>query len=137
MSNASSIQILYRRRTCVSTGNPTLDPATWDAAGVGVAIVGGKRDRKPVARGSTAYRRLLLPMAHGDLAPSQASETPLLRPSSRSSNCFALGQDRNRGFVFEFPEKIVGDSFEKFALDGAIAPASSSQSLENPHRGHR
>jgi hypothetical protein len=48
--------------------------------------------------------------------------------------CFALGQDPNRGFVFEFPEKIVGDGLDKFALDGAIAPASSSQSLENPHR---
>jgi hypothetical protein len=54
-----------------------------------------------------------------------------------AASCSALGQNRNRGFVFEFPEKIVGDGFEKFALDGAIAPASSSQSLENPHRALR
>jgi hypothetical protein len=44
----------------------------------------------------------------------------------------ALGEDRDRGFIFEFPQEIVGDGLEKFALDGAIAPAS--QSLENAHR---
>jgi hypothetical protein len=47
--------------------------------------------------------------------------------------CFALGQDRNRGFALEFLERIVGDGLEKFALDDAIVPASSSQSLENRH----
>jgi hypothetical protein len=39
---------------------------------------------------------------------------------------FALGENRHRGFVLEFPQET--------AFDGALAPASSSQSLENPHR---
>jgi hypothetical protein len=47
---------------------------------------------------------------------------------------FALGENRDRGFVFEFPQEIVGDRLEKFAFDDPLAPASSSQSLENPHR---
>jgi len=47
---------------------------------------------------------------------------------------FAFGEDRARGFVLEFPQEIVDDHREKFVFDGAIAPASSSQSLENPHR---
>jgi hypothetical protein len=47
---------------------------------------------------------------------------------------FALGEDRDRGFVLEFPQEIGGHGLEKPAFDGALAPASSSQSLENPHR---
>jgi hypothetical protein len=47
---------------------------------------------------------------------------------------FALGENRNRGFILKFPERTVDDSLEKPAFDGALASASSSQSLENPHR---
>jgi hypothetical protein len=47
---------------------------------------------------------------------------------------FALGENRRRRFVLEFPQEIAGDGLEKSAFDGALAPASSSQSLENPHR---
>jgi hypothetical protein len=44
------------------------------------------------------------------------------------------GEDRRRSSIFEFPDQVVGDDLEQLALDGAIAPASASQSLENPHR---
>ena len=47
---------------------------------------------------------------------------------------FAAGQDRRRSSILQLPEKVVGDGLEKLAFDGAIAPAASPQSLENPHR---
>jgi hypothetical protein len=47
---------------------------------------------------------------------------------------FAAGKDRCGGSILEFPQEVVGDDLEELAFDGAIAPASSSQSLENPHR---
>jgi hypothetical protein len=47
---------------------------------------------------------------------------------------FALGENRGGGFVLEFPQEIAGNGLEKPAFDGTLAPASSSQSLENPHR---
>jgi hypothetical protein len=45
-----------------------------------------------------------------------------------------VGEDRRGSSIFQFPEQAVGDGLEKLALDGAIAPAASPQSLENPHR---
>jgi hypothetical protein len=47
---------------------------------------------------------------------------------------FALGENRDRGFVLEFPQEIAGDGLEKSAFDVALASDSFSQSLENPHR---
>jgi hypothetical protein len=47
---------------------------------------------------------------------------------------FALGRRRDRGFILQLPKEIAGDDLEQPAFDGAIAPASSGQSLENPHR---
>jgi hypothetical protein len=47
-----------------------------------------------------------------------------------AASCFALGQNRNRGFVFEFPEKIVGDGFESLlsmALSLRLRPRSLSK----------
>ena len=88
MSNASSIQILYGRRTSIGTETQRIDPATWDAAGVEVAIVGeGGSPEQQIGRSqdaASAYRAGLFAGAqHG------------------------CSVDRNRGFVFEFP-KIDG-----------------------------
>jgi hypothetical protein len=47
---------------------------------------------------------------------------------------FALGQGRDRGFVLAPQEMMGGDGLESLAFDGGVAPGSSSQSLENPHR---
>ena len=47
---------------------------------------------------------------------------------------FALGENRGGGFVLEVPLETAGNGLEKPAFDGALAPAWSSQSLENPHR---
>jgi hypothetical protein len=43
---------------------------------------------------------------------------------------FTAGENRDRGFVFKFLEEIAGDGLEQPAFDGALASASSSQSLE-------
>jgi len=53
-----------------------------------VAIVRGKRDLKPVARGSAAHQQFfsLKAKAHVDLAQGRPIEAPFLRPSSRNSN---------------------------------------------------
>jgi hypothetical protein len=47
---------------------------------------------------------------------------------------FVDGEDRRGSSILQRPEKVVGDGFEQLTFDGAVAPASSAQSLENPHR---
>ena len=44
------------------------------------------------------------------------------------------GEDRRRSSILQLPEKVIGDDLEQLTSDGAVAPAFSAQSLENPHR---
>jgi hypothetical protein len=67
---------------------------------------------------------------HIDLAQDRLLRRLFIGRAAGTAIGFALGEDRDRGIAFEFPQEIVGDRLEKFAFDGALAPASSSQSLE-------
>jgi hypothetical protein len=114
-----------------------LDPGRADVAEFEVAIIRGKRDRKPVARGSAAHWGVVV--AEDDGRTLIWRKACLLRclffgRAAGTAIGIVPGEDRDRGFVLEFPQEIVGDGLEKFAFDGAIASASSSQSLENSHR---
>jgi hypothetical protein len=114
-----------------------LDPGRAEAAGIEVAIVRGKRDRKPVARSSAADQRLFCRQSDRRISiwrKARLLSRLFVDRAAGTAIGFASGEDRDRGFVFEFPQEIVGNGLEKFAFDGALAPASSSQSLENPHR---
>jgi hypothetical protein len=88
-------------------------------------------------RGNAAHWRLFCRQkATGTLIQRKAG---LLRHfffgrAAGTAGRFARCDNRDRGFVLEFPQEIVGNSLENSAFDGALASASSSQSLENPHR---
>jgi hypothetical protein len=71
---------------------------------------------------------------HIDLAQDRLLRRFFFGRAAGTAGGFAPGENRDRGFVLEFPQEIVGNSLENSAFDGALAPASSSQSLENPHR---
>jgi hypothetical protein len=106
-------------------------------AGFKVANIRGKRDRKPVARGSVAHWRLFCRRSDRRILiwrKAGLSRRLFFRRAAGTAMGFALGENRDRGFVLEFPQEIAGNGLEKPALDGALVPASSSQSLENPHR---
>jgi hypothetical protein len=47
---------------------------------------------------------------------------------------FAAGEDRRGSSIFPLPEQAGRDGLEKLAFDRVVAPAASTQSLENPHR---
>jgi hypothetical protein len=68
-----------------------------------------------------------------DLAQSRLLRRLFVGRAAGTAIGFAPGENRDRGFVLEFPQEIVGNGLEKLAFDGALASASSSQSLENPH----
>jgi hypothetical protein len=72
--------------------------------------------------------------AHIDLAQAGLLRRLFFRRAAGTAVGFALGENRDRGFVLEFPQEIAGNGLEKSAFDGTLVPASSSQSLENPHR---
>jgi hypothetical protein len=114
-----------------------LDSGRAGLAEFEVVIIEGKRDRKPaVVRDSVAHRDdpSPNPRAHLDLAQGRLLRWLCIGRAAGTTVRFALDEGRDRGFVLQLPEKVVGDGLEKLAFDGAIAPASPSQSLENPHR---
>jgi hypothetical protein len=139
MSNASSIPTLYRTPDLGRHGKHNAsNPAAQTWPGSRLAIVKGKRGRKPVAGGAALQ-------IGGYSRRGGYGLTLIWRKTSLLSRLFfdraagtaiglAPGEDRDRGFIFEFPQEIVGDGLEEFAFDSALAPASSAQSLKNPHR---
>jgi hypothetical protein len=98
-------------------------------AGFKGANIRSKRDRKPAARGGVAHRLLFCRRSDRRILIWRKVGLPrhlFFRRAAGTAIGFARVENRDRGFVLEFPQEIAGNGLEKPAFDGAPAPASSA-----------